>query len=191
MTEELEKLRDYLQAEKPQPDQLEGIISDIVLKDRADRDLLIKLCIRTGVLQSFMQESKQDILFINRCKQKLTDEYFFSEAAAEKAINYCKYLTKTSILSDKDRKYYKIEPPIRIENRLKHNLENNAPSSENINKFRKILKEGREQNELHKHDLDPIEPYYTLNKIYNELLKKNPTLYDEIRENFPMFKKSS
>ncbi len=93
MTEELEKLRDYLHAEKPAIGTLEGVVSDIVVKNRSDRELLINLCIRTGVLQSFMQESTHDIIFINQCKTKLINDHFFSENAAEKAITYCKFLS--------------------------------------------------------------------------------------------------
>src|SRR5665648_72403 len=104
MTEELEKLREYLHTEKPVLDTLEGVVADIVLKDRGVRDLLIKLCIRTGVLQSFMQEITHDPLFINNCKAKLVNEHFFSEAAAEKAIGYCKYLTQREIELVRDTK---------------------------------------------------------------------------------------
>jgi len=93
MTEELEKLRDYIHAEKPALDTLEGVVSDIVVKNRSDRELLIKLCIRTGVLQSFIQESTHDIIFINQCKTKLINDHFFSANAAEKAITYCKFLS--------------------------------------------------------------------------------------------------
>jgi len=93
MTEELKKLRDYLHAEKPALDTLEGVVSDIVVKNRSDRELLIKLCIRTGVLQSFIQESTHDIIFINQCKTKLINNHFFSANAAEKAITYCKFLS--------------------------------------------------------------------------------------------------
>ena len=104
MTEELEKLREYLHTEKPAFDTLEGVVADIVLKDRGVRDLLIKICIRTGVLQSFIQESTHDLLFINHCKAKLVNEHFFSEAAAEKAIVYCKYLTQSEIELVRDTK---------------------------------------------------------------------------------------
>jgi len=93
MTEELEKLRDYLHAEKPALDTLEGVVSDIVVKNRSDREILIKLCIRTGVLQSFMQESTHDIIFFNQWKTKLVNDYFFSENAADKAITYCRFLS--------------------------------------------------------------------------------------------------
>ena len=104
MTEELEKLREYLHTEKPALDTLEGVVADIVLKDRGVRDLLIKLCIRTGVFQSFMQESTHDLLFINHCKAKLVNEHFFSEAAAEKAMVCCKYLTQREIELVRDTK---------------------------------------------------------------------------------------
>lgn len=92
MTEELEKLRDYIHNEKPALDTLEGVVCDIVVKNRSDREILIKLCIRSGVLQSFMQESAHDIIFINQCKTKLVNDHFFSENAAEKAIRYCEFL---------------------------------------------------------------------------------------------------
>lgn len=92
MTEELEKLRDYIHAEKPTLDTLEGVVSDIVVKNRSERELLIKLCVRTGVLQSFMQESTPDLIFINHCKSKLVNDHFFNENAVEKAITYCKFL---------------------------------------------------------------------------------------------------
>jgi len=93
MTEELEKLRNYIRSEEPPLDSLEGVVSDIVLKNCDDRELLIKLCIRTGVLQSFMQISTHDIIFINQCKTKLVNDHFFSDSAAEKAITYCKFLS--------------------------------------------------------------------------------------------------
>ena len=92
MTEELEKLRNYIRNEEPTFDSLEGVVRDIVVKNYSDRELLIKLCIRTGVLQSFMQESKHDIIFINQCKIKLVNDFFFNENAVEKAISYCKFL---------------------------------------------------------------------------------------------------
>lgn len=92
MKEEIFKLREYIQLKKPTADSLEGVVSDIILKDRGLRELLIKLCIRTGVLQSFLKESTHDILFINHCKTKLMNEHFFSEAASDKAIKICTYL---------------------------------------------------------------------------------------------------
>ena len=92
MTEELEKLRDYIHAEKPAFETLEGVVSDIVVKNRSDRELLIKLCIRTGVLQSFLKESVHDLLFISNCRIALEKDYFFGKTAAEKAIDYCKFL---------------------------------------------------------------------------------------------------
>jgi len=97
MTNELEKLRDYLHAENPALDTLEGVVADIVLKDRSVRDILIKLCIRTGVLQSFILEGTHDLLFISHCKTKLVNDHFFSETAAGKAIAYCKFLTQKKV----------------------------------------------------------------------------------------------
>ena len=93
MTEELEKLRDYLHAEKPAIGTLEGVVSDIVVKNRSDRELLINLCIRTGVLQSFMQESVHDLLFISNCRSALVKDNFFGESATKKAMDYCKFLS--------------------------------------------------------------------------------------------------
>ena len=91
--EELEKLRVYLQAEKPAAGKLKGTVKDIILKDSACRNFLIKVCIDTEVLQSFMQESTADVFFINRCKAKLVTDYFYTEELAEKAIRYCQFLT--------------------------------------------------------------------------------------------------
>ncbi len=91
--EELEKLRVYLQAEKPEAGKLKGTVKDIILKDSACKNFLIKVCIDTGVLQSFMQESTPDVFFINRCKAKLVTEYFYTEELAEKAIHHCQFLT--------------------------------------------------------------------------------------------------
>jgi hypothetical protein len=98
MTEELEKLRDYLLTKKPALSRLEGVVNDIIIKNRNDRELLVKLCIRTGILQSFIKESSFDPLFISSCKKKLIEEFFFGESAVEKAIAYCKFLV------DKDKK---------------------------------------------------------------------------------------
>ena len=93
MTEELEKLRDYLRTKKPALSRLEGVVNDIIIKNRNDRELLVKLCIRTGILQSFIKESSRDPIFLNSCKKKLIEEFFFGESAVEKAIAYCKFLT--------------------------------------------------------------------------------------------------
>jgi len=92
MTEELEKLRDYLHAEKPALDTLEGVVSDIVVKNLSDREIIIKLCIRTGILQSFLKETVHDLLFISNCRKALVKDHFFGQSAAEKAIDYCKFL---------------------------------------------------------------------------------------------------
>lgn len=93
MTEELEKLREYLHSDMLSLESLEGVVNDIVVKNRSDKELLIKLCVKTGILQSFIKESSRDILFINSCTRKLTEEHFFSESAVELAIAYCRYLS--------------------------------------------------------------------------------------------------
>jgi len=93
MTEELEKLRNYLRVKNPSAFAIEATVNDIVIKNLNDRDIIIKLCIRTGLLLSFQQEPNHDALFLNNCKRLLVNDNFFDEATAEKAILLCKYLT--------------------------------------------------------------------------------------------------
>jgi formylglycine-generating enzyme required for sulfatase activity len=93
MAEELEKLREYLRVKNPSPFAMEAIVNDIVIKNLKDRDILIKLCLRTGLLQSFLQEPNHDTLFLNKCKRLLVNDYFVNEDATERAIFLCSYLT--------------------------------------------------------------------------------------------------
>ncbi len=93
MTPELTILRDELaRITIRNCSQLRGYISDLV-QNRSDRNLLI-LCANSGILLDFLQHKERDFYFITQIKNKLVEEFFFNDQAAEKAISYCKFLTE-------------------------------------------------------------------------------------------------
>jgi hypothetical protein len=91
MSPELSQLRDELsKSNNHETSFLRGCIADLI-KDKADRNLL-NICLNALVLQDFLREANHDTFFIRRCINKLIEEFFITESAAEKAIEYCKFL---------------------------------------------------------------------------------------------------
>jgi len=91
MSPEIVKLRDDLvKSNNHETGFLRGCIADLV-RDKADRNLL-NICLTAGILQDFFREATHDTFFIRRCKNRLIEEFFITESAAEKAVGYCKFL---------------------------------------------------------------------------------------------------
>lgn len=91
MKPEIIQLRDELsKSDNHETSYLRGCIADLV-RDKADRNLL-NISLNAGVMQDFFQEAAHDTFFIRRCKNRLIEEFFITESAAAKAINYCTFL---------------------------------------------------------------------------------------------------
>jgi len=91
MTPEIIQLRNELaKSNNHENGFLRGCIADLI-KDKADRNLL-NICLNSGVLQEFFQTISHDTFFITRCKTTLKVEFSITETAAEKAIEFCRFL---------------------------------------------------------------------------------------------------
>jgi hypothetical protein len=91
MLPDIIKLRDELaKSNNHETSYLRGCLADLV-KDKADRNLL-NICITSGVLQDFFQEGSPDTFLIKRCRSKLIEDFFVSEAGANRAIFFCTLL---------------------------------------------------------------------------------------------------
>jgi hypothetical protein len=119
MTPDIKKLRDELaKTNNHETSYLRGCIADLI-KDKAGLNLL-NICLNAGVLQDFFQEATQDTFFIRRCKNRLIDDFFITESAAEKAIDYCKFLSSEIIIAEVDEEIitpenYMVTPVTAIE----------------------------------------------------------------------------
>jgi hypothetical protein len=92
MTPDINKFRNELaKSNNHETGFLRGCIADLI-KDKADRNLL-NICLNAGVLQDFFHETFPDTFLIRRFKKKLIEEFYISEAGADKAISFCKFLT--------------------------------------------------------------------------------------------------
>jgi len=96
MTTEIIQLRNELaKSNNRETSFLRGCIADLV-RDKADKNLL-NICINAGILQDFFQTTTLDGIFMINCRTRLTDEFFITELAANKALSYCEFLTQKNI----------------------------------------------------------------------------------------------
>ena len=92
MTPDLTKLRDELAKSKDYDvKRIRGLIADLI-KDKTDRNLLF-VCLDSGILREFFEETKTDEFFNHNCFDRLKDDHCIEETKAEKAIHYCQFLT--------------------------------------------------------------------------------------------------
>jgi len=99
MTEELVKLKEYIQNNRITDFKtIRYIISDLVL-DISNRELLFFI-IDKGILQAFFTENNPDEFFINRHRNKILQDYHLNKKATELVLSFCMFLIDKPYLSE-------------------------------------------------------------------------------------------